>query len=86
MSMTKQQRRMAKLGNAMRAYRGARFANGKWFIPPQKMAQERVTRWLFRCKLKGDITRTFAEKVSEGLAKFWDTLTSKPEVTQGATL
>jgi hypothetical protein len=66
--VTPHQRRLHKLGNAIRAFRGCKFASGKWFIPPQKKASERVSRWLFRCRWHKDISLGTESKIKTELA------------------
>lgn len=44
--MTKKQRSLYKLGNAIRALHGS----ARSFVFPQKMAKWRILRWLSRCE------------------------------------
>ncbi len=50
---------LAKLNNAVTAWRGREYSpeaqqitKRKYYLPPDKAAKDRVTRWIFRYKLK----------------------------------
>lgn len=55
--MTKRQKAQHKLGNAVRAYRGALYTS------PQRMAKSRIEKWSLICKRGGYISLNVANNL-----------------------